>query len=98
MPEYPEFVTPIFAAGLANYGAQDSPFVTPFVGMAIGGLGLAHVPTNVALLVPSTMQASSKSPVSDGNALKDLVRKQVYVCLLLHIVIFVPFSNVIFDI
>lgn len=79
MPEYPEFVTPIFAAGLANYGAQDSPFVTPFVGMAIGGLGLAHVPTNVALLVPSALHASSKSTATDANAVKGLVRKQVYV-------------------
>lgn len=57
MPEYADFIAPIFAAGLANYGAQDSPFVTPFVGVTIGGLGLAHVPTNVAILVPSAVHA-----------------------------------------
>lgn len=81
MPEYADFIAPIFAAGLANYGAQDSPFVTPFVGVTIGGLGLAHVPTNVAILVPSAVHAPSKSPVTDVNAVKDLVRKQVYVCI-----------------
>ena len=74
--EYSDFMAPIFSAGLADYGTQDSPFVTPYVGMAIGGVGLGHVPTNVALLVPAALQPHSKS-VGDASVVKDLVRKQV---------------------
>ena len=74
--EYSDFMAPIFSAGLANYGTQDSPFVTPFVGMAVGGVGLGHVPTNVALLVPAALQPHSKA-VGDASVVKDLVRKQV---------------------
>ncbi|EFX64864.1 hypothetical protein DAPPUDRAFT_304229 [Daphnia pulex] len=74
--EYSDFMAPIFSAGLADYGTQDSPFVTPFVGMAVGGVGLGHVPTNVALLVPAALQPHSKA-VGDASVVKDLVRKQV---------------------
>ncbi|KAK4019727.1 hypothetical protein OUZ56_001736 [Daphnia magna] len=74
--EYSDFMAPIFSAGLADYGTQDSPFVTPFVGMAVGGVGLGHVPTNVALLVPAVLQPHTKS-VGDASVVKDLVRKQV---------------------
>lgn len=74
--EYSDFMAPIFSAGLANYGTQDSPFVTPFVGLAVGGVGLGHVPSNVALLVPAALQPHTKA-VGDASVVKDLVRKQV---------------------
>lgn len=74
--DYTDFIAPVFTTGLADYGAQDSPFVTPIVGMAVGGVGLSHVPTNIALLVPAPLQLHSK-PVGDASVVKDLVRKQV---------------------
>ena len=84
-----DFAAPIFSTGLADYGSQESAFVTPFVGMAIGGVGLSHVPTKVALLVPAAAVANGYGSAAahgqqqhpkvtgDVSVVKDLVRKQV---------------------
>lgn len=84
-----EFGAPVFANGLADYGSQESAFVTPFVSMAVGGVGLSHVPTNVALLVPAAAVANGYGSAAaaqqqqhpkvsgDVTVIKDLVRKQV---------------------
>ena len=67
---------PSFTTGLADYGTQDSAFVTPFVGLAVGGVGLAHVP-NVAMLIPSSGYSQQQSNGAEVAVIKDLVRKQV---------------------
>lgn len=85
-----DFVAPIFSAGLADYGSQDSAFVTPYVGQAIGGVGLGHVISNVALLIPASTTTNGYGNVAhqphakaggDAVVVKELVRKQVYVLL-----------------
>jgi len=81
-----DFASPIFSAGLADYGSQESAFVTPYVGLAVGGVGLSHVPSNVALIVPASVAANGYNaaasqphikPIGDAVVVKDLVRKQV---------------------
>lgn len=79
--EYTDFAAPIFSAGLADYGTQDSAFVTPFVGVAVGGVGLGHVHTNATHIMPTNgftpVSQPLPKPAGDAVVVKDLVRRQV---------------------
>jgi len=74
--EFSDF-PPFLSTGLADYGTQDSAFVTPFVGLAVGGMGLGHVPNVTAMLVPTNGFANPQQPSGDSTVVRDLVKKQV---------------------
>jgi len=73
--EFSDFIAPFLSTGLADYGTQDSAFVTPYVGLAVGGMGLGHVPNVATVLVPSNGFPQQSS--ADATVIKDLVKKQV---------------------
>jgi len=75
--EFSDFIAPFLSTGLADYGTQDSAFVTPFVGLAVGGMGLGHVPNVTAMLVPTNGFTQPQQPTGDSTVVRDLVKKQV---------------------